>query len=63
MDDDLLMIGTDIDHAYEEDNLSVTEEVDVINKDRLILIKLYTTLISESIERSSRGRYGEEVQM
>ena len=51
MHDDFI-IGTDIidPEAYEEDETSFTDEVDVINSDRLILIKLFTFLIKLSTD-------------
>lgn len=51
MHDDFI-IGTDIidPEAYEEDETAFTDEVDVINSDRLILIKLYTSLIKLSTD-------------
>ena len=49
---DDFIIGTDIidPEAYEEDETTFTDEVDMINSDRLILIKLYTSLIKLSTE-------------
>jgi hypothetical protein len=49
---DDFIIGTDIidPEGYEEDDALFSDEVDVINSDRLILIKLYTSLIKHSTD-------------
>lgn len=49
---DDFIIGTDIidPEAYEEEDVLFSDEVDVINSDRLIIIKLYTSLIKISTD-------------
>jgi hypothetical protein len=53
---DDFIIGTDIidAEAYEEDDSAFSDEVDVLNSDRLILIKLYTSLIKISTDSLSK---------
>jgi hypothetical protein len=49
---DDFIIGTDIidPEAYEEEDVLFSDEVDVINSDRLIIIKLYTSLMKLSTD-------------
>jgi hypothetical protein len=49
---DDFIIGTDIidPEAYEEEDVLFSDEVDVINSDRLIIIKLYTSIIKLSTD-------------
>jgi len=49
---DDFIIGTDIidPEAYEEEDVLFSDEVDVINSDRLIIIKLCTSLIKISTD-------------
>lgn len=51
IDDDFIM-GTDLDHINDDDHLSHSiEEVEVINSDRQILIKLHTLMIRLAIDK------------
>jgi hypothetical protein len=53
IDDDPFIIGTDIDNlnaeVYDEEN-TFCDEVDVINSDRSILIRIHISLIKLAIE-------------
>ena len=53
MVDDEFIMGTDIDREVDEES-PVVDEVEVLNSDRLILVRIHTTLIKLCLERYSR---------
>ena len=47
---DDFIIGTDLIEAYEEEDSNFSDEIEVINSDRLIIIRIFTYLVRISTE-------------
>ncbi len=58
---DDFIIGTDLIEGYEEEDAIFADEVEVINADRLILIKIFTSLVKLSTDAFSKKQINNQM--